>query len=47
MPTAKERTALSLPEGEPVPVVTYADGHTEVLARSEIEAGPALTDRQR
>lgn len=44
MPTAKERMALSLPEGEPVLVVTYADGRTEVLARSEIEAGPTRSD---
>ncbi|GAA2374257.1 GntR family transcriptional regulator [Nonomuraea africana] len=45
MPTAKERTALSVPEGEPVLVITYADGRTEVLARSAIDAGP-LTDDQ-
>ncbi|TDC02865.1 GntR family transcriptional regulator [Nonomuraea longispora] len=42
MPTAKERAVLGLPEGEPVLVVTYADGHVEILARSEIDAGPAL-----
>ncbi|WP_214319546.1 GntR family transcriptional regulator [Nonomuraea sediminis] len=45
MPTLKERTALGLPEGEPVLVVTYTDGRTEVLARSEIEAGPAPSDQ--
>ncbi|NRQ30700.1 GntR family transcriptional regulator [Nonomuraea sp. NN258] len=45
MPTAKERTTLDLPEGEPVLVVTYADGRTEVLARSAINAGPAPSDQ--
>ncbi|GAA3472865.1 GntR family transcriptional regulator [Nonomuraea roseola] len=44
MPTAKERVELGLTEGEPVLVVTYADGRTEVLARSEIDAGPATGD---
>lgn len=45
MPTAKERTTLSLPEGEPVLVVTYADGRTDVLARSQIDAGPASSNQ--
>ncbi|MFI6604049.1 GntR family transcriptional regulator [Nonomuraea sp. NPDC050536] len=46
MPTAKERMTLNLPEGEPVLVVTYADGRAEVLARSAIVAGPAPGDRE-
>lgn len=45
MPTANERIELGLPEGEPVLVVTYADGHAEILARSEIDAGPALSSK--
>ncbi|MEV3980819.1 GntR family transcriptional regulator [Nonomuraea sp. NPDC049758] len=40
MPTAKERAAMELPEGEPILVITYTDGRTEVLARSAIDAGP-------
>ncbi|MEV6035481.1 GntR family transcriptional regulator [Nonomuraea sp. NPDC052116] len=44
MPTVAERTTLGLPEGEPVLVVTYADGRTVVLARSAIDAGPVMDD---
>jgi DNA-binding GntR family transcriptional regulator len=46
MPTAAERSTLGLPEGEPVLVVTYADGRTRVLGRSEIVAGPSPDDTQ-
>ena len=45
MPTAKERTELNLPEGEPILVITFADGRVDVLARSAIKAGPPMRDQ--